>query len=342
MANQFLVSVANVIGRDPNTGNVLFLGKANISTAFTVTMAKTDVRGGINNPLLYAYYHDRAVETKIESAILDKTLIALNAGTTVLNSAVTAVKNEGITLSSGSGTLSASPITGTNVSVIMPNGAIQTVAPTGGTIFVSGGNNQSVDVVYTYTVTADQIVGYTTNPPTSIDLTLTAEVRDNTNVVQYYFQVNMPRFVPSGGFALSLAANGVTKQDIVGQALVVSDPVNGDYYYKVTAIPAGTSSVPITSISTAPSTPSFSYALRPQTTQLSVLGIRGGLYANVNITTASSFVSQSGCATITISAGGLITSTSSVKAGDNTTFKITYFDLTSGSLNDYVYASVGA
>ena len=68
MANEFLVSVADVILQDATTGAALAYGKANISSAFTLSMQSADVRAGINNPLLYSYYHTRELSVKVEQA----------------------------------------------------------------------------------------------------------------------------------------------------------------------------------------------------------------------------------------------------------------------------------
>jgi hypothetical protein len=107
MANEFLVSVANVVLRDPNTGNALAYGKANINSSFTMSMQKTEVRGGINNPLLYVYYHDKAIELKIEEATFNKTILGINAGSLAVNGAVNVTETECIMSSaSGSATIS--------------------------------------------------------------------------------------------------------------------------------------------------------------------------------------------------------------------------------------------
>jgi len=343
MANKFLVSVANAILRDANTGEALAVGKANMNSSITLSMQKTEVRGGINNPLLYTYFHDRNAEFKIEQVVFGKELLALNLGSTITNSSYTVVGNEDIVLSSGSGTLSHTALA--NCSVVMPNGAITTVTPTSGSeIYVSGGGGQKVSAVYTYTATADQVVATSTTPPDVVDLTLIAEVRDETGIIVEYLQVNVPRYQVSGNYTLSLAANGVSNESLDGVALVTtSTDSSADYYFKATWISNTTASIPVTSIAATPSVLTFSYASRPQTSQLNVLGIRGGVYANVNITTSCSYIRSSGCSTLTIGAAtGLVTSTSAVKAGDNAMFQITYYDTTSGSLFDSASAVVGA
>ena len=340
--NQFLVSVADAVLRDPNTGAGIAYGVANLSSAFTLSMQKTEVRGGINNPLLYTYFHDRAVEIKIEQAIFTETVLALNAGTSVYSGAVSALKTECIVLASGSGNLSATP-TG-NVEVFLPNGTIQSVTATGGSITVSGGANQKVDVVYPYTVNADQVTVEAITPPTVVDLTLIAQVRDNTGVIVYYLQINVPRFQISGNYTMSLAANGVSNQAMDGTALVSysSDCTTGNYYAKAVWVPAGSTSIPVTAIAATPSTISVPSASLPTTRQITLLGIRGGIYANLNVTSSASYVrAGSGSAAITVGAGtGVVTFTASGSAGYAATVTATYYDATTGSLTDTVACSV--
>ncbi len=339
MANEFLVSVADVIGRDTSTGNVLFRGKANLNSSFTMTTQKTEVRGGINNPLLYTYYHDRAVEVKIESATFDKSLWALNAGTTVVNDTVTVVKTESVTLSSGSGTLTETPTS--NVGVIFDSGAIQTVTPVGTDIYVSGGGSQSVTAVYDYSETlVDQVVGYTVNPPTGVELIMTSEIRNASGTKVYDLQIDIPAFNISGNYTLALNANGVSTQSFDGTAAETTH-ADGNYYYKVNWIPATSAVPPVTAIAAIPTTLSFSAATAPDTGQITVMGIRGGTYANITLTTASSYVRTSGCSTITVGTGtGVVTATSAVNAGDTALITATYYDATSGSLTDTVNVSV--
>jgi len=63
---RFLVSVADVIGRDATSGNALFYGKTNISSAFTTSMTAVEGRGGKGNPLQVLYYHSKKLEINVE------------------------------------------------------------------------------------------------------------------------------------------------------------------------------------------------------------------------------------------------------------------------------------
>jgi len=342
--NEFLVSVANAVLRDPNTGNAIMFGKTNITSAFTMSMTATEVRGGINNPLLYVYFHDKKLEIKIEQAVFNKTVLALNAGTTVLNSVVNVTQTDCLVLSSGSATLSSVPVG--NVTVFLPDGTIQTVVPTGSTITVSGGGAQKVDAVYITAETADQVTVETTTPPSVVDCTLIAEVRDNTGIITNYLQVQIPRLQVTGNYTMSFAANGVSQQALEGNALEVAstDCASGAYYAKVTWIPVSGAAIAVSSIAAIPGSLAFSVAAAPATKSITVLGIRGGTYANANITTSCSFV-VSGSVALGFTVGantGVVTGGSLLTASHVGEVRVTYYDATNGSLVDTIQLSATA
>jgi len=327
MSNEFLVSVADVILRDSSTGNFLAIGRANISSAFTLSMQSADVRAGINNPLLFSYYHTRELSVKVEQATFDETILALNVGATVAVGAVNVLQTDCLTLSaSGSGTTTLTPIG--DVSIVYSSGAVETVTPTGSTFIAPSGANAVVTVGYVTSKTADQIVIGSTTPPSIVDLTLIAEIRaSDQTTVKKYLQINVPRFQVAGNYTLNLAANGVSNQALEGKALVSSaaDCTSGDYYAKVSYIPvSGTTSY--SSIAVLPSTIAWTNSAI-QSTQLSVLGIRGGVYANQNITTqctyarSGSFGSGITCGSAT---GLLSTSASGVTTTGVITILVTY------------------
>ena len=334
--NKFLVSVADAVLLDPNTGNAIAYGTTNINSALNLTTAETQVRAGINNALLYTYIHDRSVEVVIEQATFDKNIVALNAGQSIVNQAVNVLQTDCIVLSSsGSGLITLTPIG--DVNVFLPNGTVETVTPSTKTITVSSGANQKVTAVYTTSVSADQITIETTTPPSVVNLTLIAEVRDNTGVIVEKMQVNIPRYQVDGNYNLALTANGVSSQSLNGKALAVAstDCASGEYYAKISWIPVSTASVAYSSIAAIPSTITFAVGSTLQTAQISVLGIRGGLYANTNITDLCTFaLSGSSVGNITCgSATGLVSSGSSITAAHTGVVSVTY---ASGSLIDYV------
>jgi hypothetical protein len=113
----------------------------------------------------------------------------------------------------------------------------------GSTIYVASASamvSPKVNAIYNKMATSDQITIESTTPPTVVDLTLIAEVRDNTGVITEYLQIDIPRFQVAGNYTLSFAANGVSSQSLEGVALLTAstDCTSGDYYAKATWVPA--------------------------------------------------------------------------------------------------------
>jgi hypothetical protein len=339
--NTFLISVADAVLRDPNTMVALAYGKANIDSALTFATQETEIRGGKNNPLLYTYKHDRKISAKITQAIFTEAILALNAGTTVYNGTVTALATDCVTTSaSGSATLTQTP-TGGVVTVFYSNGTIASTTPTGAV--VSGLTaSQLVNAVYPYSVTADRIRVETIKPPSVVWLTLLAEVRDNTGVVTYDLQIDIPRYQVSGNYTMALTANGVSNQALDGDALAVAstDCTSGEYYADITWVPRSTTTVAVSDLVLTPTTMAFSAALKPYSKQAVAWGLRGGLNSNINLTTSASFTVSSGCALgglYTVGAHtGLVTAGSSVAAGYTAVISACYTDPTNGLLSDTI------
>lgn len=343
MGDQFLVSVAEAIIRDPSTLAGIAFGTANIDSAFTLSKVETLARGGIGNPIKFAYYHDGIASVKITQAIFGKTFLALNAGTTLFTGTVSVLGTDCIVLTSGSGTLTETPTD--DVQVFLSDGTIQTVTPTGTDIYVSGGGDTKITAIYPYSTTGEQITVETKTPPSVVDLTLKAEVRDDTGVIVNYLQINIPRFQVKGNYTLSLAANGISNEALEGMALGVTPTdscTTGEYYAKVTWIPYSGTSIPVTQIAATPDPIEFSAASMPDYQQLSVLAIRGGLALPFSVTNSCVYSKVSGSATLAINpTAGSIVATAAT-AGTTGEFLITYWNATSGSKYDTVNVLVTA
>jgi hypothetical protein len=340
MAIEELVSVADAILRDPTTGNTIMMGTANINSAFKLTMANTDVRGGIGNQLIYSYYHTRELTVDIEQAAFGEQFIALNVGSNVLTDAYTVTQTDCLTTSASSAAQIAFTPIG-NVDVILADGSIQTVTPSTKDIQLSGCPSQQVTAVYKTSKTADQIVIGALTPPSIVDLTLIAEIRDQSHTtVLKHLQINIPSFQIAGNYDLTLTANGVSTEKLSGKALSVAatDCVSGNYYAKVTYIPEVATSA-YTSIAAIPSTIEWVKST-VQNSNITVLGIKGGVYGNTNITTDCTFArSGSSGSGIVVGAttGTLYTSASSTTIAQAITIDVTY---PSGSLVDHVTINV--
>ena len=340
MTNEFLVSVADVVLRDPTTKAGIAYGKADISSAFTLSMSSTDVRAGINNPLIYSYYHTRELAVSVVQAIFTETILALNVGATVSTGAVSVLQSDCVTLSaSGSGVVKLTPIG--NVEVFLSNGTIQSITPSTKDITVSGAASQTITAVYATSKSADQITIESAKPPSIVDLTLIAEIRaSDQTTVKKYLQINIPRFQVAGNYTLDFAADGVSNETLEGKALVstATDCLTGDYYAKVTYIPVTATTV-YSEMAALPSTVAWTKSTA-QSTQISVLGIKGGVFGNANITTDCTFArSGSSGSGITVGAAtGLIsTSASATTIAETVQINVTY---PSGSLVDYVTINI--
>lgn len=339
-----LVSVGEAVVRDSTTGAALMYGKANIDSAFTMSANATEVRGGINNQLLFTYIHDKKVDVKITDASFNMDILSLNAGTNVLNSSVTALKTECVTFSSsGSATLANTPTGTKGVNVFLGDPAtIQNVTPVGSTITVSGGNNLSGTAIYEYAVTADQLAIEAVTPPSIVDLTLTTQERDSTTKgVVNLVQIHIPNFQILGNYTLSMTADGVSNQPLEGTALVTKSTncTLNDYYATVTRIPY-TGANPSVNTLFLKQDSSFSVAAGlPKTIQLQALGLRGGLNGYIDVTTSASYHVTSGSTTLAayynVGANtGLVTAGSSVAAGWTAVISACYVDSVSGTLTD--------
>lgn len=325
--NTFLVSVANVLGLNSTTNAALFYGKANLNSSFTLSMQSTDVRGGINNALLYKFIHDRDLAVSIESATFGKDILALNVGSSIVNSSLNVWKSECVTLSTNVGTVTETPIG--NVNVQKADGTWAVVTPSSKTITVSGGGDTSVWVHYQYADTIDRITIGTTTPPNTIKLVFTAEVRNQANNVTEYLQIEVPYFQIDGNYELALSADGVSTEKITGTALSVNGTTcaDGDYYAYVSWIPNTTAAIPYSEIFVTPNEfePDAGSAV---TQQLTVYGVRGGTYANVNITSLCTFAKNAaGDADISVGAStGLISVANTSTAADTAIITATYTD----------------
>jgi len=344
MSNEFLVSVADVVIRNATTGVAIAIGKANVTSAFTLSMQAADVRAGINNPLLYSYYHTREMSVKIEQATFDETILALNVGATIGTGTYNVAQTECVQLTDGSGVVTLTPVG--DVSAFLSNGNIVECTPSTKSIYVTGGSNQAVTVAYTTAKAGDQITVASTTPPSIVDLTLIAEIRaSDKTTVSKYFQIHIPRFQVAGNYTLNLAANGVSTQALEGRALVTqsTDCTSGEYYAKISYLPV-TTATSYSAIASLPSAITFT-ASTAGSSQLTVYGIRGGAYDNGVIASANCTFSKiangsSGSSKFGVTAGGLVYVLATGASSDSSTIQTMHYDATSGSLFDYSVATV--
>jgi len=98
--------------------------------------------------------------------------------------------------------------------------------------------------------------------------------------------------------------------------------------------------ITVCQIVSLPSTVTFHKSGLPGTSQIHVLGVRGGIYADANVTQYCTFTKSSGKYSISVSSSGLITVASTAKVGDIATISVVYYYPTCGIITDSVEVNV--
>ena len=329
MSKYFLVSVANVLGRDPATGNGLFYGTTNASTAVNLSMSEEEIRGGINNVIQGVYYHDKTLECTIEKATFSRAFLPLNVGSEILSSNVNVLQTECLTLDgAGNGTVSKLPVGLVNVfsdedTVMNVTAASSESAGGGYLISVPSMAGQQVTAIYDAKEQVDVLTIETTTPPKVVDLTLFIQLRDENMNLAYTLQYNIPKFQVSGNYELSLSADGVSNESLSGKALNVKseDCATGDMYATIKWVPVGEFANDISGI--VITNGNVSVEAGDASFQLTAIGLYGSIN-NYKVITEDCTWTTTGAATVAVE-DGLVTITSGV--GDSSaTITATYGD----------------
>lgn len=325
---KFIVSVGEAILRNPATKEIIAIGATAVDTSFTLTANKTDVRGGPGNSILFSYVSERTFDVSITQASFNKEVLALNAGTLIQSGVIEYLHTDCIELdATGKGTLSKTPIG--NVTVIGEDDIKATVTPAGDDITVAGRANQTVYATYMTSGEAETVTISATAPPSLVELIYTTEIRDDKNQVVEIMQIHVPRLQLSGNYTMTLSASGAATEAIEGTALSSREGGCGvgGYYARVAWVPVDDAGfgASFSQIAAVPSDWSFN-AGAAASKQIEVLGIPGdGIRANINITSDCTFAKDTGgSASITVSAGGLVTMAAAATAGDSATIVVTH------------------
>lgn len=302
MAKEFLVSTADVAFRIGNS--LAFTGKTSLNTSLNVTMQDTEISGGKGSKLLYKYKYGRRLALTIEQAEWSLAFIAANVGTNIFTGLKDVfVIGECVTLTSGVGTLLKTPVGAVHVE--KSDGTIVNVTPTGTSITV-GSSNEKVHVTYQYNTDVRRVTIDADSTPLLGEMILSADRFSNGTGKTGEVQIVVPSFQVSGNFDVNLEATGATTTAISGDALAVEGETcaDGNVYAYITEIPISATTVPVADIS---ATPSIVSLVVGATRNITVVGIKGGMYSNVAIENADcTFVSDT-TAKATVSSSGVIT-----------------------------------
>lgn len=330
MANEFLVSVGRVVARDPETGAGLFYGNAMIETGFDTSMEAVDIRGGRGNALLMTYMTGKKVTLKINQPTFSMQLLGFNSGQLSTTGTYNILQTESVTLSGNTGSVSLTPIS--DIAVYFSDNSIQNVTPLLKSFTVVAGGSQTVTVIYTAAVTAEQVRIEAATPPKLLDITIIGDIRNDAQVLTHYLHINIPRYQVDGSFNFAMTANGVSQMALSGFATVATD-TDGTYYYaKQWKVASVASSTAISMISALPSTLSFTAGVLGSQ-NVSVLGTRGSV--NENITTSCSFVASGSSFVAGLHTGVVTISASAALASISGSVVVSYLS-GSTTLTDWV------
>lgn len=316
-SKDFLVSTADVAFLV--NGTLAFTGTTSLNTSISVSMEDQEVTGGKGNKTLYKYKYGRKLAPSIEMAEWNLAYIAANVGSTIFEGLkdVFAVA-ENVTLVKGTGTLKKTPVG--KVFVEKADGSAMEVTPAGSTITV-GDADDNVTVTYQYSTNVKRVTIDAESTPLVGELILTADKHNNLKGKIGEVQIDVPSFQLSGTFDITLEASGTTTTKLDGDALAVDGETasGGSVYAYITEIPSAEASVAVSDIAAAPAIMNLSAG---ESKQISVIGIKGGLYSNVGIDAEDCTFTSEDTAVASV-AGGTVTA---VAAG-NTLINVAYGDI---------------
>lgn len=296
MSDQFVVSVANILLKDTTNDAVVLKGRTLLNSALTQSIQNIEITGGQGGKLLYDWAYGKKLEVKIEDAVWDEMYIALNNGVSIANGSQNIyIFDEPVTLTAGVGSVAQTPVG--KVYVEKEDGVFVTVTPNVKEITVDGGASTTVKCTYRYATTVDSITIDADSFPTSYELTLFSEIVNDAGKVAD-LQIVIPKFKIAGNAEINFDATSASTSKLDGKALVDS---SGNYAY-IYINPVNTT-IDYAQIAITPGNVTLGAG---ETQQLSIIGIRGGNYANVNISASDCTFVSSDTNTATVSAGGLI------------------------------------
>ena len=300
-SKDFLVSTADVAFF---VNDVLaFTGTTSLNTSISVSMEDQEITGGKGNKTLYKFKYGRKLAPSIEMAEWNLSYIAANVGSTVFEGLkdVFAVA-ECVTLTNGVGTLKKVPVG--KVFIEKADGSTAEITPVGSTITI-GNEEGTVLVTYQYSTNVKRVTIDAESTPFVGRLVMSADKHNNKKGKVGEVQIEVPSFQLNGTFDISLEASGSTTTKLEGDALAVEGAScsDGSVYAYITEIPSQASTVSVSDIAV---TPAVINLAATETKNISVIGIKGGLYSNVGIDVADCVITSDDSKVATV-ANGVVT-----------------------------------
>jgi len=332
-AQQFLLSVADAILVDKEADTMVLKAKTLMNSALKQAVESMDIKGGFGNKLLFEFNHDKMLDASIESATWDESYLAINNNALITTGADNIyIIDESVTLIGGNGTLAQTPV-GT-VYVQKADGTFVSITPVGTTITVPGGVATTVKATYKYSTTVDKIIVGADTYPKTYRLILKAKLFQSSSGQTQTgdLEIIIENYKITGNYEITFSANGASTSKIDGKALVATNSSGEDYYAEVRIKPLSGSAVTLTQIAVTPGTVTLD-ASDGDTQQLTVIGIQGGVKANITNPTGTTFASSDATKASVHATSGLVTA---VAAGS------AIITATNGSLTDICSVTVEA
>lgn len=294
-AKTFLVSTADFILK--YNGVVACTGTTNLNTSIEVSMQEQNVNAGKGNKLAYSFKYGRELAPSLEAADWKLEFIAVNVGSKITEGLNEVYKmGECVQLTAGVGVLASTPIG--DVAVELPNGTIVTVTPDTTSVDLSayGMVNESVKATYQYSRNTKKLVIDAESSPMVYELILDADKHNNKLGKVGSVQIVVPSFQPDGNFTISFTPDGVTSTTINGKALAVEGERCSDgasVYAYINEFDDTETVMQVSEIAATPATITLDSADTSKTATISVIGLKGALYAPIQLeNTDCKFVSD--------------------------------------------------
>jgi hypothetical protein len=272
-------------------------GTTNLNTSIEVSMQEQNVNAGKGNKLVYSFKYGRELSATLEAADWKLEFIAAQTGSKITEGLTDVYKMaECVTLTNGVGIVGTTPIG--DVAVELPNGTIIMVTPNASSIDLTtyGLTNESVRATYKYSRNAKMITIDADSTPYVGTLIMDADKHNNKLGKVGSVQIEIPSYQLSGNFSISFTPDGVTSTSMEGKALAVEGETCTDgssVYAYIREFDNTTDVLSVTEIAATPATINLDSADTATTATISVVGLKGALYAPIELDNADcEFVSD--------------------------------------------------
>lgn len=304
--NQFLISVADAFLVDKDSDVIALKAKTLMSSSLSQSVQELVIKGGFGDKTQFIYNYGKELSATLEDGRWDEGWLAINSNALISTEAKDIwIVDEMVTLSGGAGTVKETPVG--NLYVQKSDNTFVTITPTTKNFNVDGGGSTTVKVTYKYSTTVDNIIIGADDFPKAYRLVMKAKLFQTASGQSQTgdLEIIIENFKPSGNFEINLGASTAATSKLEGKALVATNTSGEDYYAEVRIKPLSGSAIKLVSIAISPSTCELDLS-EEQTQQLTVIGIQGGLKANITNPSGTTFES-SDTGIATVNSNGLIT-----------------------------------